>query len=64
MPWGYMFRNENSRCTASNAMCSLQFKLCRNAIAQAELSGGSSRESLRSPFLRITGLTATMEPPS
>jgi hypothetical protein len=37
--------------------------VCRSAIAQAALSGGSSRESLRSLFLRITGSTATTELP-
>jgi hypothetical protein len=37
---------------------------CRNAIAQVALSGGSSRESLRSLLLRITGWTATTEPQS
>jgi hypothetical protein len=37
--------------------------VCRSAIVQAALSGGSSRESLRSLFLRITGSTATTELP-
>jgi hypothetical protein len=37
--------------------------LCRSAIAQAAPSGGSRRESLRSPFLRITDSTATTELP-
>jgi hypothetical protein len=35
--------------------------VCRSAIAHAALSGGSSPESQRSLFLRITGSTATTE---
>ena len=38
--------------------------LCRNAIAQAALSGGSRLESLRRFFLHITGSTAITEPQS
>ena len=37
--------------------------VCRIAIAQAARSGGSSRESQRSLFLRITGSTAITELP-
>ena len=45
-------------------LCFATIKLCRSANAQAELSGGSRRENLRSLFLRITASTATTGPQS
>lgn len=63
-PRGYMFRHETLRLTACNAVGFATIGMCRNVTAQAALSGGSSRESLRSLSLRITGSTATMEPGS
>jgi hypothetical protein len=54
------------KLTAQGIQCfgSATIDVCRSAIAQAALSGGSSRESLLSLFLRITASTATTELPS
>src|SRR5690242_15706847 len=41
-----------------------RINVCRNAIAQAERSGGYRLASLRRPFLHITGSTVTTEPKS
>ncbi len=60
--WGYMFRNGTARIQGIRWYRFATIGLCRSAIAQAAPSGGSSRESLRSLFLRITGSTATTEP--
>ncbi|MGC1673764.1 MAG: hypothetical protein WA739_16010, partial [Candidatus Acidiferrales bacterium] len=56
----YTFRHENSRLRSFDVVVAT-IKLCRSANAQAALSGGSSRESLLSLFLRITASTATTE---
>ena len=59
-----MFRHSAARPQCNRHHGSVKLNVCRNGIAQAELSGGSRPESLPKLFLNITSSTVTTEPKS